>query len=101
MALRPNAVKGLLSLEVSRSHTTTHYRRYDSSGRVIGPSQRPLLDNTQHSGHTYMPPVGFEPTVSAGEQPQTCALDRAATGTGILINCLYEYNCVFSIHHVQ
>ena len=29
-----------------------------------------------------MPPVGFEPTVSAGEQPQTYALDRAATGTG-------------------
>ena len=31
-----------------------------------------------------MPPVGFEPTVSAGERPQTNALDRAATGTGIL-----------------
>ena len=30
-----------------------------------------------------MPPVGFEPTISAGERPQTCALDRAATGTGI------------------
>ena len=26
--------------------------------------------------------VGFEPTVSAGERPQTHALDRAATGTG-------------------
>jgi len=29
-----------------------------------------------------MPPVGFKPTVSAGERPQTYALDRAATGTG-------------------
>ena len=29
-----------------------------------------------------MPHVGFEPTISAGEQPQTYALDRAATGTG-------------------
>jgi len=29
-----------------------------------------------------MPPVGFETTVSAGERPQTYALDRAATGTG-------------------
>jgi len=28
------------------------------------------------------PPVGFEPTISAGERPQTYALDRAATGTG-------------------
>ena len=31
-----------------------------------------------------MPPVGFEPTISAGERPQTYALDRAATGTGNL-----------------
>ena len=29
-----------------------------------------------------MPPVGFEPTISAGERPQTYALDGAATGTG-------------------
>ena len=29
-----------------------------------------------------MPPVGFEPTISAGERPQTYALNRAATGTG-------------------
>ena len=29
-----------------------------------------------------MPPVGFEPTVSAGERPQTYALDRAANGIG-------------------
>ena len=32
-----------------------------------------------------MPPVGFEPTISAGERPQTYALDRAATGTGLLL----------------
>ena len=29
-----------------------------------------------------MPPVEFEPTISADERPQTYALDRAATGTG-------------------
>ena len=29
-----------------------------------------------------MPPVGFEPTISADERPKTYALDRAATGTG-------------------
>ena len=29
-----------------------------------------------------MPPVGFEPTISADERPQTYAIDRAATGTG-------------------
>ena len=31
-----------------------------------------------------MPPVGFEPTISAGERPQTYALDRAATKTSKL-----------------
>jgi hypothetical protein len=29
-----------------------------------------------------MPPVGFEITISAGEGPQTYAVDGAATGTG-------------------
>ena len=29
-----------------------------------------------------MPPVEFEPTISAGERPKTYALDRAATGIG-------------------
>ena len=29
-----------------------------------------------------MSPVGFEPTNTEGERPQTYALDRAATGTG-------------------
>jgi hypothetical protein len=31
-----------------------------------------------------MPPVGFKPTISAGERPQMYSLDGAATGTGIL-----------------
>jgi len=29
-----------------------------------------------------MPPAGFDPTIPAGERPQTYALDGAATGTG-------------------
>ena len=32
-----------------------------------------------------MPPVGFEPTISAGVRPQTYALDRSATGNGIRV----------------
>jgi len=28
-----------------------------------------------------MPLMGFEPTISAGERPQTYTLDRATTGT--------------------
>ena len=31
-----------------------------------------------------MLPVGYEPTISAGERPQTYTLDRAATGTGYI-----------------
>jgi hypothetical protein len=34
------------------------------------------------SPHSRGSPAGFEPTISAGEQPQTHALDRAATGSG-------------------
>ena len=30
-------------------------------------------------------PAGFEPTILAGERPQTYALDREATGTGTLL----------------
>jgi hypothetical protein len=35
-----------------------------------------------HNRQTSMPPVGFEPMISAGERPQTYALERAATETG-------------------
>ena len=38
-----------------------------------------------------MPPVGFEPMISAGERPQTCALDRAATGTGYIVHLVDKY----------
>ena len=39
-----------------------------------------------------MPPVGFEPAISGGERPQTYALDRAATGNGVLY--LYFYKII-------
>ena len=52
--LRANASYGLLILEVSRSHTTTHHSRYDSSVRVNSSSQRPLYDNIQHWQQTNM-----------------------------------------------
>jgi len=45
-----------------------------------------LTTHTQHSQQTNIhAPVGLEPTISAGERPQTYALDRAATGTGHLL----------------
>jgi len=37
-----------------------------------------------------MPVVGLEPTISAGERPQTYALDSAATGTGFMLCTYYQ-----------
>jgi hypothetical protein len=37
-----------------RDQTRTLHTRYDPSGRGIGPSQRPLRDNTKHSQETDM-----------------------------------------------
>ena len=53
-----------------------------------------------HNRQTSMPSVGFESTISAGERPQTYALDRAATETSQLdcfvteIKYLYYYVCL-------
>jgi len=45
-----------------------------------------LTTHNTHNRQPSMPPVGLEPTVSAGERPQTYSLDRAATGTGCTSN---------------
>ena len=94
LARKPPVGQDLLIHEDSRSHTIPHHSRQNSSGRVISPSQRPLPDNTQHSQQTdiHIPPMGFEPTSSAGERQQTYALDRAATGTSTLYEQLNVIN---------
>ena len=43
---------GRLIHEVSRSHTTTHHSRQNSSGQVINWSQRQIPVNTKHSQQT-------------------------------------------------
>jgi hypothetical protein len=47
-----------------------------------------LTTHNNHDRQTSIHPVGFEPTMSAGERPKTNALDRTVTGTGI--NKLYD-----------
>jgi hypothetical protein len=37
---------------------------------------------TTNTTQTFMPPVGFEPTIPVSERPQTHALDRTVTGIG-------------------
>jgi hypothetical protein len=51
-----------------------------------------LTTHNTHNRQTSIPPVVFEPTVSASERPKTYALDRAATGTGKFI---YIRNLIF------
>ena len=46
-----------------------------------------LTTHNTHNRQTSMPTAVFEPTISAGERPQTYALDRAATRTGMMECC--------------
>ena len=75
-------------LASSCSRFLDHTQRCATVGRtpldVLSIHRRDLylkIHNT-HNRQTSMPPVGFEPTISTGERPQTYALDSAATGTG-------------------
>ena len=59
-----------------------------------------LTTHNTHNRHTSMPPVGFEPTISAGKRPQ--ALDRVATGTGcvymaVFLLLLYWFVCFCNV----
>jgi hypothetical protein len=58
---------GLLFFEVSRSHSDTPHS-VDSPGRVIGPSQKPLPDNTQYSQDTDIYAPGGIQTRNLGKQ---------------------------------
>ena len=85
-ARQPPVGQGLLIREVSISDTpraTVGWTPLDE-----WPARRRDLYLTTHNTHniqTSVPPVGFEPTISAGERSQTYVLDRAATGTGELL----------------
>jgi hypothetical protein len=46
-----------------------------------------LTTHNIHNRQTSMPPTAFEPTISAGERPQTYALDRAAGHWDRHISC--------------
>ena len=44
-----------------------------------------MIIHNIHNRQTSMPPMRFEPTISAGERPQNYALELAATGISILM----------------
>jgi hypothetical protein len=47
------------------------------SDKLVAETFLYLTTHKNHYRQTSLLPVGFEPTISAGEQPQTYALDRA------------------------
>ena len=55
-----------------------------------------LTTHNNYNRQTSVPSVGFEPMARAGKQPQTYALDRAATGTSfnkmwkLFGDCIYN-----------
>ena len=42
-----------------------------------------------------MPPVGFESMIWVSERPQTYALERAATRTGLYSYLPFHFSCLF------
>ena len=79
----------LLIHEVSRSHNDA-----PQSVGLLWTSD--LTRYNTHNRQTSMPPVGFEPTISADERQQTYALDRAVTGIGQLPFTLYKIQLIFN-----
>ena len=82
LAQEPPVGYRILIHEVPRSHSDTPH----SVGIVWTSHQLVTVTSTgQHTTQRQksMSTVGFEPTISGDERPQTYALDRAATGTGL------------------
>ena len=73
----------------------THNDTLQSVGH-LWTSDQPVAETStwQHNTEnrqTTMPLLGFESTISANEQPQTHALDRAATEIGIITQLYIKY----------
>jgi hypothetical protein len=90
-------------LTISLRHTTFRRITLDEwSAR-----RRDLYLTTQHSQQTSMTPAVFEPANPASKRAQTLTLDRAATGTGIVLTYCIKYmyiqytTLVTSIRHVS
>ena len=86
MAQQSLVGKGLIIIEASRSHSDTPHS-VGVLGRLIGPSQKPLPDKSQHSQKTCIhAPGGIRtrnPCKRAAVDPSP---DRAATGIGNLFS---------------
>jgi bacillopeptidase F (M6 metalloprotease family) len=81
----------IFSGSAAKSRPPRHMRFLDHTKRRATVGRTPVdewsarcrdLYLATHNRQTSIPPVGFEPTIAAGERSYTYALDRAASGTG-------------------
>ena len=78
------------------THNDTHVHREDSSGRRIGPSQRPLPIFTKDRLKS---PPGFDPPMLVHQRQQTYALNSAVTVIGGE-KVSFQITCVLILHGV-
>lgn len=78
----PTRGLGLLTVEVTRSHSGVTFDRTLLDERSARQRQPYLTTQKAHKRQISMPAEEFEPSVPARERPQTDALHRAVTGTG-------------------
>jgi hypothetical protein len=104
VVLRPNAGHGFLSwrfLDHTQWHTTVGRTPLDEWSAHCRDLY--LKTHNTHNRQTSMPPVGFEPMISAGKWPQTYILDRVATGVGNkVVYCILKTCCIlhFIFYHM-
>ena len=82
MTRQPLVGQGFLTVKASRSCSDSPLSRtpldeWSAQRRDLYP-----ITYNNYKRQTSMAPAGFEPAISAGELPQTHALDRASTGIG-------------------
>ena len=83
MAGQPQRASASSSLRFRDNKHITLSRTPLDEGSVRGRDYLTKLHS--HNRQTSMPPAGFKPEIPASEQPQTHALDRAATGIGVCV----------------
>jgi hypothetical protein len=90
------AQKPLLEVKSSsllrlHDHTQTHHTRYDFSGRVIFPTQKPLPDNEQQSQKTCpFPPTGIRTNNTS---------KLAAADSRLRPRCHWDFFCLFLLFY--
>jgi hypothetical protein len=68
------------SLTFTHTHSYTFTHTHTLGRTPLDEGLACLITLNTHKTQTSVFPVGFEPTITADERPQTHALDRAATG---------------------